>query len=249
MGRCSSLAKPTKYAQLIVESTHHLIFFKTPVQQWKTSDINTATIEKSKHIHVDIGGPNPINLHFHVGSKDNADAIRAKLDSSKQLHSGARPTSPEAEAEAAEPDAQDDSEASRPSALRSEPKPKKNGASVHFSPASPAIIPPRDSTDDEAEEEEEPVPPHATNGRHDPPPARTTNGDDSATVLYDFDADGEDELSVKEGEQLVVLEKDGNDWWKCRNAQGKVGVVPASYLEVRRRSRLMLRAYHDVTHR
>ncbi|KAF4574647.1 cytoskeletal protein binding protein [Pleurotus pulmonarius] len=201
---------------------------KTPVQQWKTSDINTATIEKSKHILVDIGGPNPINLHFHVGSKDNAEAILAKLESSKQLHSGARPTSPEAEA--AESEAQDDSEASRPSALRSEPKPKKNGASVHFSPASPAIIPPRDSTDDEAEEEE-PAPSYTTNGRHDPPPARSTGGDDSATVLYDFDADGEDELSVKEGEQLVVLEKDGNDWWKCRNAQGKVGVVPASYLE------------------
>ena len=52
-------------------------------------------------------------------------------------------------------------------------------------------------------------------------------------ALYDFNADGEDELSVKEGEKLIVLEKDGEEWWKCRNAHDTEGVVPASYLEVR----------------
>ena len=40
------------------------------------------------------------------------------------------------------------------------------------------------------------------------------------------------ELSVKEGEHLVVLERDGDEWWKCRNSEGTEGVVPASYLEV-----------------
>ena len=54
-----------------------------------------------------------------------------------------------------------------------------------------------------------------------------------AAALYDFNADGEDELTVKEGENLTVLERDGEEWWKCRNAKGLEGVVPASYLEVR----------------
>lgn len=51
-------------------------------------------------------------------------------------------------------------------------------------------------------------------------------------ALYDFNADGEDELTVKEGDKLAVLEKDGEEWWKCKNIEGVEGVVPASYLEV-----------------
>lgn len=51
-------------------------------------------------------------------------------------------------------------------------------------------------------------------------------------ALYDFQAQGEDELSVGEGDKLWVLEKDGDEWWKCRNAEGHEGVVPASYIEV-----------------
>ena len=50
-------------------------------------------------------------------------------------------------------------------------------------------------------------------------------------VLYDFRADGEDELTVSEGEKLTILEKD-EEWWKCKNVEGVEGVVPASYLEV-----------------
>ena len=53
-----------------------------------------------------------------------------------------------------------------------------------------------------------------------------------AVALYDFGADGVDELSVTEGEHLTVLEKDGDAWWKCRNSKGLEGVVPACYLEV-----------------
>lgn len=52
--------------------------------------------------------------------------------------------------------------------------------------------------------------------------------------MYDFEADGEDGLTVKEGEKLTVLDKEeSDDWWKCRNSKGKEGVVPASYLETR----------------
>lgn len=55
---------------------------------------------------------------------------------------------------------------------------------------------------------------------------------ETAVALYDFTADGDDELSVREGEHLIVLEKDGDEWWKCRTTDGREGVVPASYVEV-----------------
>ncbi len=56
---------------------------------------------------------------------------------------------------------------------------------------------------------------------------------ESAIALYEFAADGDDELTVAEGEVLTVLERDGDEWWKCKNAHGAEGVVPASYLELK----------------
>jgi hypothetical protein len=50
--------------------------------------------------------------------------------------------------------------------------------------------------------------------------------------LYDFEGTGSDELTVQEGERLWIIEKEGEEWWKCRNEDGIEGVVPASYLEV-----------------
>ncbi|KAH9483050.1 Actin cytoskeleton-regulatory complex protein SLA1 [Psilocybe cubensis] len=190
---------------------------KTPVQKWQTKDVSSVTSEKAKHVTINIGGANPITLHFHAGSKDNADAIISKLNTSKALSSGG--------------------------AVHEEDSPSGRGAdtsardpkSVHFSAAGPVIIPDQGQDDEEEEEEEEYEPPssQAIPPRAVPPtPARPAAASSSAAVaLYDFTADGEDELTVKEGEQLTILEKDGDEWWKCRNAQGVEGVVPASYLE------------------
>jgi len=99
--------------------------------------------------------------------------------------------------------------------------------SVHFSLASPVIIPLAPAEEEEEEERvqfSEPL-----RDSHKPQPA---SGIMVAVALYDFNADGVDELSVTEGENLTVLEKDGDEWWKCQNSKGSEGVVPASYLEV-----------------
>jgi hypothetical protein len=99
--------------------------------------------------------------------------------------------------------------AATPAAAPAPASPPKRA--VHFDEAATVEIPPRaDSVDDDGDVGE---------GAH-------------ALALYDFAADGEDELSVAEGERLLVLEKDGDDWWKVRNARGAEGVVPASYVEV-----------------
>lgn len=55
---------------------------------------------------------------------------------------------------------------------------------------------------------------------------------ESANVLYDFEADGDDELTVHEGEVLTIVDKENDEWWQVRNAQGKEGVVPAQYVEL-----------------
>ncbi|KAJ7507765.1 hypothetical protein B0H11DRAFT_1968579 [Mycena galericulata] len=112
---------------------------KTPVQKWQTIHIQNINVEKSKHIHIDVGGPKPINLHFSVGSKDNADAIVTKLESSKQLSAPSPASSPLPE------------EAATPA-----PKEAKK-ATVHFAPESPTVIPVSDEEEEPpaAEEEEE----------------------------------------------------------------------------------------------
>ena len=50
-------------------------------------------------------------------------------------------------------------------------------------------------------------------------------------ALYDFEAQGDDELSVSENDQLVLVEKENDEWWKVQNASGAMGVVPAAYVE------------------
>lgn len=94
-------------------------------------------------------------------------------------------------------------------------RPRSAAKTVHFDVA-PAIIP-----DPEDTEEEEPE----QGGSQD-------YNSNAAVVLYDFVADGDDELTVVEGEDLIVLERDSDDWWKVKNSKGQEGVVPASYVEV-----------------
>jgi hypothetical protein len=156
------------------------------VRKWQSQDINNYSIDKAKHVHFDIEGSSPETLHLNAGSKENAEAILAKLKSSKAL------------------------------SQTSNPLPETRKPSVHFSSASPTMIPPpsADSSEDEPEAEE----------------VATEEGE-AAVALYAFAADQDDEMSVSAGEPLIVLEKD-EEWWKCRNADGKEGVVPASYVEV-----------------
>jgi hypothetical protein len=162
-------------------------------------------MEKSKHVHIEVGGSAPISLHFNAGSKDTAEAIVNKLQASKALSAPPRPSissQPELSHTTASP----------PPAIRipnDTHRSSKNGASVRFAPTSPTVIPRSPSVDEDL-----------------------ITGEETADALYDFDADGEDELSVKEGDHLVILERHDHEWWKCRNSHGAVGVVPASYLEV-----------------
>ncbi|KAG6873307.1 hypothetical protein C0995_000460 [Termitomyces sp. Mi166 len=186
---------------------------KTPVQKWQTADVQNVSSEKAKHVNIEIGGTTPITLHYHAGSKDNAEEIIAKLNSSKAL------SVPQSTAHGTHDDTSE------------EHTPVRKKASVHFSNNSPVIIPSRDDVEasSDGEEDEEPRA-NGINGNG----IHHSNGSDgeAGTALYDFTADGDDELSVSEGEHLIILERDGDEWWKCRNSKAKEGVVPASYIEL-----------------
>ncbi|KAH7930078.1 hypothetical protein BV22DRAFT_1191549 [Leucogyrophana mollusca] len=195
---------------------------KTPVQKWQTSDVENINIEKNKHVHIEVGGPNATKLHFNVGNKDTADAVVAKLESSKGLSTApARPSEDASRQHIRTP--------SPPSIHTDMGSPhKKNGASVRFTEDSPVIIPPRESSDDGEEDPEEDPPADADPAGNDEP--EEADGE-PAVALYDFEGTSADELSVQEGERLIIIEKEGEEWWKCRNEHGVEGVVPASYLE------------------
>lgn len=186
------------------------------MQKWDTADVEDFTIERHKHILIDMGGRNPTKLHFNVGKEEIAETILTKLDDSRKLAiSNAKVVTEVANMELH----------ARRSALTPPPRSvespsKKNAASVRFTEESPEIIPPREPSEDgEAEEGGADLPDDEQEG-------------ELATALYDFEGTGPDELSVQEGEQLRIIEKEGEEWWKCRNAHGNEGVVPASYLEV-----------------
>ncbi|KAG6854760.1 hypothetical protein C0991_001187 [Blastosporella zonata] len=192
---------------------------KTPVQKWQTVDVQSATSEKAKHVNIDIGGASPITLHFHAGSKDNVEEIISKMKSSRVLSAPQTPLH----------ESHDDNPTQPPSP---EPEPVNKKPSVHFSNNLPVIIPARDDAGGSSEEDE----PHANgtsvNGNGHSVSHGSSDSGDIGTALYDFAADGDDELSISEGEDLVILERDGDEWWKCRNSSGKEGVVPASYIEL-----------------
>lgn len=176
---------------------------QTPVQKWQTSDIASTRLEKSKHVHIEVGGPTPISLHFHAGSKDVADAIIAKLEESRPAPEPSPTLDTPTAVAVAEP-------VERPRSAAQK--------SVHFDNSEPVVIPPTYDEADPGEGEEE--------------PAHELADGEYAEVLYDFTADGEDEMTVHEGDTLLVLERDTDEWWKCRNGDGQEGVVPANYLEV-----------------
>ncbi|XP_063062524.1 SH2/SH3 adapter protein NCK1 isoform X2 [Engraulis encrasicolus] len=53
-------------------------------------------------------------------------------------------------------------------------------------------------------------------------------------ALYPFSSTNEEELRFEKGELMEVIEKPENDpeWWKCRKADGQVGLVPKNYVNV-----------------
>ena len=51
-------------------------------------------------------------------------------------------------------------------------------------------------------------------------------------AIYDYDSSSELELSIREGDILVLVAEDKGDGWTEVEMKGKVGSVPSNYVEV-----------------
>ncbi|XP_049827938.1 cytoplasmic protein NCK1 isoform X1 [Schistocerca gregaria] len=56
---------------------------------------------------------------------------------------------------------------------------------------------------------------------------------DIVVALYSFSSNNEQELSFEKGDRLEILDRPPSDpeWYKARNAQGQIGLVPRNYLQ------------------
>lgn len=184
---------------------------KTPVQQWKASDVNDVSLDhKAKQIDVELSSGE--SLKFIC--KDSADAVYKKIESSRSLANGL--SASHMDNERMSIDSRVITSPYAPRAVDAVSAPK----SVHFAPSTSEIPPRPDTPSDEGPE---------VNGNADPD--ADAEGE-TAVALYDFTGDASDELSIKEGETLVVLDRTNDDWWKCRNHTGQEGVVPAQYVDL-----------------
>jgi len=60
------------------------------------------------------------------------------------------------------------------------------------------------------------------------------SGQKKGTMLYDFMAQGDDEVTVGAGDEVIIVDDaKSEEWWMVRRLKnGKEGVVPSSYVEV-----------------
>ncbi|CAN6674401.1 actin cytoskeleton-regulatory complex protein Sla1p [Trichomonascus vanleenenianus] len=63
--------------------------------------------------------------------------------------------------------------------------------------------------------------------------AANSAGQQIGKVLYNFEAQGDDELSAREGDTVFILDdKKSDEWWMVKNTSGEEGVIPSSYIEL-----------------
>ncbi|XP_063884128.1 uncharacterized protein LOC135113072 isoform X13 [Scylla paramamosain] len=78
--------------------------------------------------------------------------------------------------------------------------------------------------------------------QHPPPPAPPPQSPQAAagqpslcTILYDYEAQGDDELSLRHGEVIEVLSRDvkisGDEGWWTGKINGKVGIFPSNFVQ------------------
>ena len=49
-------------------------------------------------------------------------------------------------------------------------------------------------------------------------------------AMYSYNASQPGDLCITEGDRLTVLDQSEPNWWKARDAQGRVGYIPSNYV-------------------
>ncbi|KAJ9119856.1 hypothetical protein QFC24_005570 [Naganishia onofrii] len=224
---CLLASRALRFAsQGVSKLTHYTS--QTPVQQFPFSQLTRFSSPSSKTLLLAFTTTSE-PLEFHTSSKDITEAILRKLESSKQL-AGASAVSARGEREVGglnrgvvvSPPNDDDDEEDETATSSSAAAAAAAKAVRWAEPSSTALPPP---------------PMHHARGSSAtsvPKAASATTAPVqlTATALYDFEAQGEDELSIIEGEILNVVDKSNEDWWTVKDPRGNQGVVPAQYVEL-----------------
>ncbi|GAA6033525.1 hypothetical protein JCM8097_001437 [Rhodosporidiobolus ruineniae] len=111
------------------------------------------------------------------------------------------------------------------------PTPSSAGSFSSLSTTSTSLPPPR-RTVPPSSLAGDALPPMPSTSR--PSPSGGGGGGTPAVLLYDYEAQSEGELSVSEGDPVLVLvPEDASGWVKVRrDADGREGLVPGSYLQI-----------------
>ncbi|KAJ2777692.1 cytoskeletal protein binding protein [Coemansia interrupta] len=190
---------------LVIDSKNDMI----PPKRYAMSDVSKCTTKKAV-LGVEIGGYEPAAFDFTCASNAEAERIADAINAARRgMFVGDRPS-------------EDSQRTAGAAGIREEEE---------FNDAPPPPLPPKDNIPSKlspgipkpVESQQMPVlPPH-------PPAAQ-----EHALVLYDFSSDDPEELTVSEGERVVVLDKSDPEWWQVQLSppHGRAGLVPASYLEL-----------------
>lgn len=65
-------------------------------------------------------------------------------------------------------------------------------------------------------------------------PSRSSSNKKIGQLMYDFKAQGKDELNAREGDEVYILDQSrSKDWWMCESVTtGEQGVIPSTYIEI-----------------
>ncbi|BGO99396.1 Actin cytoskeleton-regulatory complex protein SLA1 [Rhodotorula toruloides] len=203
---------------------------KTPVQQYPLSSLADITSEKSKHLHLSFpSAPDGEPLHFVIGDKPTFDDIVAKIESDR----GAPATNGASSSIPPPPPLPGTNGSTAPPPPPPPPPPPGPAAASSYVPPPPPI---RSTPSSSSALPPPPIRSAATPSPAPPAPPAPAAQKGNALALYDFESQGDDELSLAEGERVEYIPggSDDAEWAKVRrvDGSGEEGVVPASYIEI-----------------
>lgn len=175
--------------------------------------------QEKKHVYLDLDGATPASFDFQASSKQEAEAIFNKIQESKQKSRISRPDTAVVSVPTLTPPSIRDSVVSTSTYQTARDSPSMSSASLPYQ--EPAYNEQQAYEEEEQYQEEYVEPAPVCEGRW-------------AIALYDFTAETEEELSIRENDEVWVSDYvSSEEWWKCQVGD-QAGIVPASYIRVRK---------------
>ncbi|KAJ3010358.1 UNVERIFIED_CONTAM: cytoskeletal protein binding protein, partial [Siphonaria sp. JEL0065] len=179
--------------------------FSNVLEKWDFKQLSKFHEKKGKKVTLEFGS----DVRDYEGEKDNLDKLVKRLEEVTTLSKVSGPilTGP--------PPNMGPPEGSLKGIPSFNDTPSPPPAPVFVAPPAPAFVTPSPAA-------------QAASAR------LSQTGGKSAIALYDYEATNDEELTIREDEELVVLDASDDDWWMVRlvRRQGE-GLVPKLYVEMK----------------